>query len=66
MTLLDYMMDQMSNQLKLKDYVEIWEVLLNQVLEIHYLSNLNQMRILIMMDFMQQSNMVIHICRREE
>ena len=44
MTLLDYMMDQMSNQLKLKDSVEIWEVLLYQVLEIHYLSNLNQMR----------------------
>ena len=58
MTLLHYMMDQMSNQLKLKDSVEIWEVLLYQVLEIHYLSNLNQILLIIMLDFSQQSTMV--------
>ena len=55
------MMDQMTNQLKLQNWVETWEVLLFQVLEIPYLSNLNQMIMTNILDFLQQSNMVIHI-----
>ena len=53
MTLLDYMMDQMSNQLKLKILVETLEVLLFQVLETPYLLNLYQIVILILVDFWQ-------------
>ena len=52
----------MIYQLKLKNWVETWEVLLFQALEIPYLSNLNQMiSILSILDFLQQSNMVMHI-----
>ena len=54
-------MDQETNQLKLQCLLEIWEYLTFQALEIPYLSNLNQIIILIMADFMQQSIIVIHI-----
>ena len=55
------MMDQMTNQLKLKSLVEVWEVLIFQALEIPYLSNLNQIMNSIMMDFLQQSIMVSNL-----
>ena len=60
MILLQSMMDQMINQLKLKNSVEILEVLVFQALEISYLSNLYQIiMILEKLDFLHQSNMVI-------
>ena len=55
------MMDQMTNQLKLKSLVEVWEVLIFQAMEIPYLSNLNQIMNSIMMDFLQQSIMVSNL-----
>ena len=61
MTLLHYMMDQMTNQLKLENLVETWEVLMFQALVIPYLSYSNQMSVIIMLDFLQQSNMVIYL-----
>ena len=48
MILLQFMMDQMINQLKLQNWVETWKVLGFQVLDICYLSNLNQ--IIMMME----------------
>ena len=41
--------------------METWEVLLFQALAIPYLLYLNQMVVLLKMDFLQQSIMVIHI-----
>ena len=61
MILLQSMMDQMINQLKLQYWVETWEVLVFQALAIPYLSYLNQMVVLTKMDFLQQSIMVIYI-----
>ena len=61
MILLQLMMDQMSNQLKSKNWVETWEVLTFQALEILYLSNLDQIWWVIMMDLLLQSIIVIHI-----
>ena len=52
MILLQSMMDQMINQLKLQYWVETWEVLVFQALEIPYLSYLNQMVVLPKMDFL--------------
>ena len=40
--------------------MEIWAVLVFQALEIPYLSNLNQIVVHNIVDFLQQSNMVIH------
>ena len=54
-------MVKMIKQLKLQSWVETWEVLVFQALEIPYLSNLNQVVVIIMLDFLQQSIMVIHI-----
>ena len=55
------MMGQMINQLKLQNWMETWEVLIFQALEIPYLSNLIHMLRVNMVDFLQQSIMVIHI-----
>ena len=42
--------------------MEIWEALKFQALEIPYLSNLNQIGLMMeVLDFLQQSIMVIHI-----
>ena len=60
MILLQSMMDQMTNQLKLQNYLVTWEVLVFQALEIPYLSNLNQMKFGNSLDFLQQYSMVIH------
>ena len=60
-TVLQFMMDQMINLLKLQTSVDILEVLVFQALGIPYLSNLNQMVVTILLDFLQQSIMVIHI-----
>ena len=55
----------MMNQLKLRHFVEKWEVLEFQALKIPYLSNLNQVVVLLgrmiggLGDFLQQSIMVI-------
>ena len=59
MILLQSMMDQMRNQLKFKNYLATWEVLVLKALEIPYLSNLNQILVDNSLDFLQQSTMVI-------
>ena len=51
----------MTNQLKLKSLVEVWEVLIFQAMEIPYLSNLNQIMNSMIMDFLQQSTMVSNL-----
>ena len=51
----------MINQLKLENGEEIWQVLAFPVLKIPYLSNLNQIiMILEVLDLLQQSIMVIN------
>ena len=49
--ILKYLMAKMINQHKLKNLLEAWEVLVFQALEICYLSNSNQM-IMILEDLM--------------
>ena len=52
----------MINQLKLGiSCMEIWAVLIFQVLEITYLSHLNQITFIQKEDFLQQFIMVVHI-----
>ena len=51
MIILKYLMAKMINQHKLKNLLEAWEVLVFQALEICYLSNSNQM-IMILEDLM--------------
>ena len=62
LTLFHYMMDLMINQLKLQNLVDTWKVLLFQVLEIPYLSNLNQIGMMVKrLDFLQQFILVNHM-----
>ena len=57
-----FMMDQMINQLKLQNLVDTWKVLLFQVLEIPYLSNLIQIGMMVKrLDFLQQFILVNHM-----
>ena len=62
LTLFHYMMDLIINQLKLQNLVDTWKVLLFQVLEIPYLSNLIQIGMMVKrLDFLQQFILVNHM-----
>ena len=59
--ILKYLMAKMINRHKLKNSLETWKVLVFQALEIPFLSNLNQLVVENILDFLQKSTMVNHI-----